>query len=105
MTRVGRRLATLLVCGLACATVSEAYYHFIRFAGRTAPWQALPEKFDLNALPNRTLSYFISDQSAVQLSPYDTFAGLLSQIRSAAQAWNNVETSDLRLAFGGSIVP
>ncbi|MEJ7605392.1 MAG: hypothetical protein WKF37_03800 [Bryobacteraceae bacterium] len=30
---------------------------------------------------------------------------MISQIRSAAKVWNDVETSELRLAFGGLIAP
>jgi uncharacterized protein (TIGR03437 family) len=105
VTRSGRRVAILLLAGSMCATVSQAYYHFIRFALVNGQRVALPEKFDLNALPNRTLSYFIADPSAVQLAPSDTLAGLISEIRAAAQSWNDVETSDLRLAFGGFLAP
>jgi uncharacterized protein (TIGR03437 family) len=105
VSRLSRRIAVWVVFSLVCGAISEAHYHFIRFASRTAPWQALPEKFDLNALPNKTLSYFISDQAALQFAPSDTFAGLVSEIRAAAQVWNNVETSDLRIAFGGFLGP
>jgi hypothetical protein len=101
VTRLRQRIVALLLASMACASVSHGYYHFIRFNSRTAPWRALTEKFDLNALPNKTLSYFISDQAALQFAPSDSFGGLVSQIRAAAQVWNSVETSDLRLAFGG----
>jgi hypothetical protein len=101
VSRLGRRIAILLVAVGASAAVSQAYYHFIRFTLVNGQRRALPEKFDLNALPNRTLSYFIADPAAVQLAPSDAVAGLISEIRAAAQAWNDVETSDLRLGFGG----
>ena len=32
---------------------------------------------------------------------YERRVGLISQIRAAAQVWNSVESSELRLAFGG----
>jgi uncharacterized protein (TIGR03437 family) len=105
VTRTGHRISILLLAGGMCATVSQAYYHFIHFVLVNGQRRAIPEKFDLNALPNKTLSYFIADSSGVQLSPADTTAGLMSQIRTAAQSWNDVETSDLRLAFGGFLAP
>jgi uncharacterized protein (TIGR03437 family) len=98
-----RRFVILVFAVTACATVSQAYYHFIHFTLVAGQRRALPEKFDLNSLPSKTLSYFVGDAAAVQFAPSDTFAGLVSQIRAAAQAWNDVETSDLRLAFGGFV--
>jgi uncharacterized protein (TIGR03437 family) len=103
VSSLGRRVAVLILAGTACATISQAYYHFIRFALVNGQRKALVEKFDLNALPNKTLSYFIAEPTAVLFSPSDTTAGLISQIRAAAQAWNDVQTSDLRLAFGGFV--
>jgi uncharacterized protein (TIGR03437 family) len=103
--RLARRIAYLTIAVVTFASVSPAYYHFIHFASRTAPWRALYEKFDLNVLPNKTLAYFITDQTGVQLAPGDTYVGLISQIRSAGKVWNDVETSDLRLAFGGFAPP
>lgn len=103
--RVRSRVAVLAVVLGAFASVSPAYYHFLHFASRNAPFRGIPEKFDLGALPNKTLSYFISDPGRVQFSANDSYAGLVSEIRAAAKAWNDVETSDLRLAFGGLIAP
>ena len=101
----GRR--TFALAAILCATsaVAPAYYHFIHFTSRFGPYTALPEKFDLNALPNRTLSYFLSEQTPVQLGTSDSYPGLVSQIRAAAKVWNDVDTSDLRLAFGGIAAP
>jgi hypothetical protein len=45
--------------------------------------------------------YFISDEGPTQLAPGDTVPGLISQIRLAAKVWNDVGSSDLRVAFGG----
>jgi uncharacterized protein (TIGR03437 family) len=103
--RLARRIACLTLAAATFTSVSSAYYHFIHFASRTAPWRALYEKYDLNVLPNKTLTYFITDQTGVQLAPGDTYVGLISQIRSAGKVWNDVDTSDLRLAFGGFAAP
>lgn len=101
----GRKVAALAVCLLAGAGISPAYYHFIRYNTRTGPFTPIYEKFDLNALPNNTVTYFISAQAQVQLAPNDSYSGMVSQIRAAAKVWNDVETSDLRLSYGGTITP
>jgi uncharacterized protein (TIGR03437 family) len=105
LMRLGGRIAGLLLGLTAFAAVGSAYYHFLHFNTRVSTSRGLPEKFDLNALPNKTLTYFVSDQSELQFAPADTYAGLVSQIRAAAQTWSDVETSDLRLAFGGMSAP
>ncbi len=101
----GGKVAAVALCLLACAGVSPAYYHFIRFNTRTGPYTPIYEKFDLTALPNKTVTYFITSQAQLQLAPNDSYSGLVSQIRAAAKVWNDVETSDLRLSFGGTITP
>jgi uncharacterized protein (TIGR03437 family) len=87
------------------AAVSPAYYHFIHYTGRSTPYSPIPEKFNLNSLPGHTLQVFVSDQGPVQLSELDSFAAVASQIRLAAATWNNVGTSDLRVAYGGLFTP
>jgi uncharacterized protein (TIGR03437 family) len=90
-------------CFLTFTTVSPAYYYFTHFNGSNSP---IYEKFDLTALPDKTVTYFIRDDSAnLQLAPNDTWPGLVSEIRAAARVWNDVETSDIRLRFGGLIQP
>lgn len=92
------RIAALALAVSGCAS---AYYHFTRFNSRLTPLRPVVEKFDLNVLPNRTLPWFVGDLSGLQLAPGDSLASLVSQIRAAARVWNDVESSDLRLAFGG----
>jgi uncharacterized protein (TIGR03437 family) len=100
MRRTGQILA--LVAGLAAMSpVSWGYYYWVYFANRGGPFVPVPVKFDLNSLTNKTVSYFISDQGAAPLAPGDTTGSILSQIQLAASAWDGVETSDLRLKFGG----
>ncbi len=79
---------------------ASAYFHFLRYLNR-AGTQAAVHKYDLNTLPNKTLSFYISEQGMPVLAANDSFAGVVSQIRSAARVWSDVETSDLRLQFGG----
>ena len=97
MTRVAI-LAALLV---SLSSVSSAYYYWIYFPGRTGPFQAYPAKLDLNALTDKTVSFFISDQAPSKLVDGDNYDALVSQIRLAAETWNGVKTSDIRLRFGG----
>ena len=91
-----RFVATLL----AVATLALAHYPFVTYNTRTGAFVPLPRKFDLAAIPGRTVQFFIADTTP-QLLPGDSLFSLHSQIRLAAKVWNDVDTSDLRLAFGG----
>ena len=57
--------------------MSSAYYYWIYFPGRTAPFLAYPAKFDLSALPDKTVSYFISDQLPGKLVDGDNYDALV----------------------------
>lgn len=96
-----KRIVGLAAAAVWLATSASAYYHFVHYASRTGPFIPIPEKFDLSALPNRAVPYFISEQGPSQLAANDSFAGVLSQIRLAAKIWSEVPGSELRLAFGG----
>ncbi|MCU1272788.1 MAG: peptidase and matrixin and adamalysin, partial [Bryobacterales bacterium] len=84
-------------------TVSSAgaYYHFLHYTSKTAPFLSVPEKFDLAALPNKTITFFVSSTGPAQFGDNDNFASVLSQMRQATRAWDAVSTSDLRVTFGG----
>lgn len=97
-----RRLLGLLLCGAALA---PAYYHFTRYQTRNAPYVPVFDRFDVSALPNKTVSFFVSEQGPTQMAPGDSFPALLSQLRAAARVWNGVDSSDLRVAFGGIHTP
>jgi uncharacterized protein (TIGR03437 family) len=99
-----KRLAPIAVCAvLLTPTPAGAYYHYVRYASRNAPFTAIPARFDINVIPNKTITIFVSDAGPTALAPNDSFASVLSQVRQAAAAWNSVESSDLRVAFGGLI--
>jgi uncharacterized protein (TIGR03437 family) len=87
-------LAAAAVLGPATA---PAYYHFITYlkSGNA------PEKFDLTALPNKTVAFFVAESGLLTYTPPDTFNSVLSQIEQATAVWNGVSSSDLRIAFGG----
>src|SRR5882672_4903562 len=98
----GRSLAAA-VAVLAIAAPSQAYYQYIHYAGRNAPFTPLYEKFDLYSntatmLPNKTVTFFASDQSPATYGPNDSFGAVLSQVKQALAQWNGVATSDLRVA-------
>jgi uncharacterized protein (TIGR03437 family) len=96
------RLAALAASLLALSPAASAYYYWVYFAGDNAPFSPVPVKFDLTSLPDsQTVTYFISDQGPSPMMPGDSFQALVSEIRLAAQVWNRVSSSSLRLAFGG----
>ncbi len=81
----------------ALALPAPAYYHFIHYLNGAS----VPEKFDLAALPDKTVTFFVSENGPVAFSSTDTFNSVVSQLRQAVNVWNGVSTSDLRVAFGG----
>ncbi len=103
--RALRIALSILIGGLLLTSAASGYYHYIHFGTRSGPYAPVPEKFDLGALRNKTVYYFISDQGPSQLAPGDSLAGLVSQIRLAAKTWDSVASSDLRIAFGGFEAP
>src|SRR5262249_38705583 len=94
-----RSSALILAAALSVAPAG-AYYHFIHSTSRFAPFNGVPEKFDLNALPGKTVTVLVSDSTPSQVAATD-LPSLLSAIREAVKVWSGVETSDLRVAFGG----
>jgi len=51
------RMLTSSALALWLATSASGYYHFVHYASRSGPFVAIPEKFDLSALPNRAVPY------------------------------------------------
>lgn len=98
--RVGRTLLAVACAALLCPPV-PAYYFFVHYQTAEPPFVPVVEKFDLASLPGRALQYRISSAGPEQLAPGDSFPSLISQVRLAAAAWNDVATSALRLQFGG----
>ncbi|HUO28806.1 MAG TPA: IPT/TIG domain-containing protein [Bryobacteraceae bacterium] len=83
------------------ATPAAAYYHYVHYLNSSSPYTVAFEKFDLTALPNKTITFFVSDSGPTSYSGTDSFPSVLGQIRNATQVWNAVASSDLRVAFGG----
>ena len=92
------RYTAAVIAALAVGALpAPAYYHFIHYINGTS----VPEKFDLTALPNKTVSIFVTENGPVQYSATDTFNNVLNQIKQGAAVWNGVASSSLRVAFGG----
>jgi len=89
----------LFAIAAVLATPGFAYYHYVHYIGSVSNIQR--EKFDLTKLPNKTVTFFVSDQGPAVYAPGDSFGSLLGQVKQAVAAWDSIATSDLRLAFGG----
>jgi uncharacterized protein (TIGR03437 family) len=93
----------LLLLGFlaAAATPSAAYYHYVHYLNSSSGYTVAFERFDLTALPDKTVTFFVSDSGPTSYAANDSFPSVLGQIRNATQVWNSVASSDLRVAFGG----
>jgi hypothetical protein len=80
---------------------AHAYYHYVYFQSRTAPFNPIRAQFNLAALPNNTVAFYVSDSGPSIYYPNDSFASVLGEIKQALAVWNSVSSSNLRLAFGG----
>lgn len=97
---------SLVALWLSClAGTAAAYTHFVHYAGRNGPYVEIREKFDLSALTGNTVQYFVSERGPDVMVEGDSSPALLSEIHLAARTWSSVPTSELRLAFGGFVVP
>jgi len=93
------RVVMALAAALA-ATPAGAYYHYVHYL--QSPYNTpVFEKFDLTQLPNKTVTFLVTDPGPAKLGVNDDFASVLSQIKQAAAVWNGVRSSDLRVRFGG----
>ena len=93
------------VIGAALAVTSplvSAYYYYTFFGSGTGPYAPLAAHFDLNAIKDNTAQYFVSDQPPSPLMAGDSLTKIYSEIRQAAEVWNGVASSSLRLHFGGT---
>ena len=79
------------------ALPAPAYYHFVTYVNGVA----VPEKFDLTALPNNTVTVLVSENGPQTYSQNDSFNSVLTQISQATLVWNGIASSNLRVAFGG----
>jgi hypothetical protein len=95
------RLAALIAGCFALASSGSAYYYYIYYNSSSAPYTPIPARIDVDSLPNNTIRFFVSDQGPSAMYSRDTFQAVISEVRAAAEEWNSVTTSRLRLAYGG----
>jgi hypothetical protein len=80
---------------------AQAYYHYVYYQSRTAPFIPVRAQFNLAALPNNTVSFYVNDAGPSIYYPNDSFGSVLGEIKQALAVWNSVSSSNLRVAFGG----
>ena len=88
-------LAMILLGGTA-----EAYYHYVYYY-RTSPFFPIQAKFDLSRLTNSNLVFTVADSGPATFYPNDSFGSVLAEVKQALAAWNSVQSSSLRVTFGG----
>ena len=103
MRETGRmgRVAAIAAVAVLMGTPAEAYYHYVHYF-RNAPYTPVEEKLDLTTLPNKTITFFVSDSGPAVFAPNDSLGSILGEVKAALAAWNSVDSSDLRVAFGGT---
>jgi hypothetical protein len=99
------RLAAMLAGSFLLVNTSSAYYYFTYFNSTTPPFTPIVARFDLNTLVNNTVPFFVSGSGPTKMYPGDSLPAIVSQMNAAANVWNGVSTSSLRLAYGGFYNP
>jgi hypothetical protein len=99
--RILTRVAILIAALATFSPLASAYYYWVFFPSNTGPYTPLMARYDLNALKDGTVQFFISNQGPGPLMPGDNTIAMYSQIQQAAAVWNGVGSSSLRLRFGG----
>jgi uncharacterized protein (TIGR03437 family) len=95
------RVAAIAAAVALMGMPAQAYYHYVHYF-RNAPNTPVQEKFDLTTLPDKTVTFFVSDSGPAVLAPNDSLGSILGEVKAALAAWNSVGSSDLRVAFGGT---
>ncbi len=93
--RLGAGLAIAVLALVAIP--ASAYYHFVTYVNGSP----VPDKFDLTALEFNTVTIFVSESGPNTYAANDNFNSVLTQVSQAAQVWNGVASSALRVSFGG----
>src|SRR5579864_5439496 len=96
-----KRVLSMAAALTALSSIASGYYHFVYFPGRGGPFNPINLQFDLTQLTNNTVYFFISDQGPNVFVQGDSFTGVISELQLAAQAWNNVPGSQIKIAYGG----
>lgn len=101
--RRGAAVLGLVLLLLVSWREASGYGHFVRYVNGNGNGglRAALTRFDLRALPGKKVPYYIEARGPDVLAEGDSRVALFSQIQSAAEVWNTVKTSELRLTFGG----
>jgi hypothetical protein len=91
------RLAALALGFFALAGTGSAHYYYYYVVNGTPTIV----KFDVTALVNNTVPFYIANEGPSALVAGDSFPAVISEVRAAAAAWNSVSSSNIRLAYGG----
>jgi hypothetical protein len=95
------RVAALVGASFLLSSTGSAYYYYTYFNTSAPPYTPIVARFDLNALTANTVPFFIAGAGPSSMYAGDSFQAIISQIQAAANIWNGVSTSSIRLAFGG----
>jgi hypothetical protein len=98
--KIWGRVSVLAVGLAAFSALASANYHWA-FVPAKGTFRSVPARFDINALPDHTVQFFISDQAPGPLMPGDSVTSIQGRVLQAARVWNDVSTSALRIRFGG----
>lgn len=99
--RLAGRALLLAAAMASLSSVASAYYYWTFFPSHSGPFTPVRARYDLTQLTSNTVSYFVSDQGPSAYVAGDSFPALVSQIRAAAEVWNGVATSNVKVKFGG----
>jgi hypothetical protein len=75
----------LTVCVALGGAAASAHYFYTQFPSKKAPYAPIIQKFDVAALPNGTVPYFISASGPVTYASGDSFNALVSEIRAGTR--------------------
>ncbi len=95
-----RKLCILAAAAILLGGPAEAYYHYVYYY-RSSPFYPMQAKFDLTRLVNNTLVVTVADNGPSTYYPNDSFGSVVAEVKQAVAAWNSVQTSSLRLMYGG----
>jgi hypothetical protein len=79
-------------------TPAQAYYHYTYYFNGNVS-NPIRARFSLGG--SNTVTFFVNDAGPANYASGDTFGSLLAEVQQAIAAWNQVSTSQLKLAFGG----
>ena len=79
--RVIQRSVLLALALTGLVGTASAYTFFVHYATASGSYTPIPERYDLSALNNNTLYYYVSSSGPAKMVPGDSFPALLSQIQ------------------------